>query len=86
VEGFELANGFHELNDAAEQRRRFEIDLMRRSALGRDSVPIDEHLLEALEAGMPSCAGVALGVDRLVMIAAGTDALPDVIAFPIDRA
>jgi lysyl-tRNA synthetase class 2 len=86
VEGFELANGFHELIDAAEQRRRFETDLEKRRALGRDSVPIDEYLLGALEAGMPSCAGVALGIDRLVMIAAGTNALPDVIAFPIDRA
>jgi lysyl-tRNA synthetase class 2 len=85
VEGLELANGFHELVDGVEQRRRFEADLEKRRALGRDSVPIDEHLLGALAAGMPSCAGVALGVDRLVMIAAGTDALPAVIAFPVDR-
>jgi lysyl-tRNA synthetase class 2 len=86
VEGLELANGFHELVDAAEQRRRFEADLEKRRGQGRDSIPVDEHLLSALEAGMPSCAGVALGIDRLVMIAAGTDALPDVITFPVDRA
>jgi lysyl-tRNA synthetase class 2 len=86
VEGLELANGFHELADGVEQRRRFEADLEKRRGLGRDSVPIDEYLLGALEAGMPSGAGVALGIDRLVMIAAGADALPDVLAFPIDRA
>jgi lysyl-tRNA synthetase class 2 len=86
VEGLELANGFHELVDAVEQRRRFEADLEERRRLGRESVPIDERLLAALVAGVPSCAGVALGLDRLVMIAAATSFLRDVIAFPLDRA
>jgi lysyl-tRNA synthetase class 2 len=86
VQGVELANGFHELTDAVEQRRRFEADLLRRKKMGKEPVPIDEHLLSALESGVPSCAGVALGVDRLIMLAAGTDRLSDVMAFPIDRA
>jgi lysyl-tRNA synthetase class 2 len=86
VQGLELANGFHELVDAEAQRKRFEADVEKRRGLGCDPVPIDERLLAALEAGLPSCAGVALGVDRLVMLAAGTDDLSDVIAFPIDRA
>jgi lysyl-tRNA synthetase class 2 len=86
VEGLELANGFHELVDAAEQRMRFEADLDKRKAREQEGVPIDERFLAALESGLPSCAGVALGVDRLVMIAAGTDDLRDVVAFPIDRA
>jgi lysyl-tRNA synthetase class 2 len=86
VEGVELANGFHELTDTDEQRSRFLSDLKRRQALGLESVPIDERLLAALDAGMPPCAGVALGVDRLVALAAGAKSLSDVIAFPIERA
>ncbi len=86
VRGIELANGFHELTDPAEQRRRFKADLFRRKTMGKEQVPIDEYLLSALASGMPSCAGVALGVDRLVMLAAGFDRLTDVIAFPVDRA
>jgi len=86
VEGVELANGFNELGDPAEQRRRFAADLARRRELGLPEVPIDERLLEALAAGLPSCAGVALGVDRLVMLAAGASRLDEVLAFPIGRA
>jgi lysyl-tRNA synthetase class 2 len=86
VEGVELANGFHELTDAEEQRRRFELELKRRRALGRGGVPVDERMLAALESGLPSCAGVALGIDRLVMIAAGAESLSEVVAFPIDQA
>ncbi len=84
--GVELANGFHELADAAEQRRRFEADLELRRQAGLEAVPIDERLLAALEAGLPDCAGVALGVDRLLMLVAGADDLREVIGFPIDRA
>lgn len=86
VEGMELANGFHELTDAAEQRHRFERDLERRRERGLPEVPIDHRLLAALAAGLPPCAGVALGVDRLVMLAAGVSSLAEVVAFPIDRA
>jgi len=74
VGGVELANGFHELTDAAEQRRRFEADLARRRALGLTEPPVDERFLAALAAGLPDCAGVAVGFDRLVMIAAGLGA------------
>jgi lysyl-tRNA synthetase class 2 len=86
VEGVELANGYHELNDPAEQRRRFEADIEARRERGLPEVPIDEHLLAALEHGIPDCAGIALGVDRLLMIALGTRDLTEVLAFPIDRA
>ncbi len=86
VEGVELANGFHELADAGEQRRRFEADLAQRRDSGLDDVPIDERLLAALEAGLPDCAGVAFGVDRLLMLVTGAEDLRDVVSFPIDRA
>ena len=86
VEGVELANGYHELTDPTEQRRRFEADLEARRSSGLPEVPIDDHLLTALEHGLPACAGVALGVDRLMMVAAGTRNISEVLAFPIDRA
>ena len=77
----ELANGYHELNDAGEQRARFERDNAVRRARGLREVPIDERLLAVLDA-LPDCAGVALGVERLLMCLAGTDAIADVLAFP----
>jgi lysyl-tRNA synthetase class 2 len=86
LEGVELANGFHELTDAREQRRRFEGDLERRAAKGLDRPPLDELFLAALDAGMPDSAGVALGVDRLLMAAAGSAHIDDVLAFPVERA
>jgi lysyl-tRNA synthetase class 2 len=86
AEGLELANGYHELTDPADQRRRFENDLEMRRRAGLPEVPIDDRLLAALEHGIPECAGVALGVDRLVMLAAETRELADVLAFPVDRA
>lgn len=82
----ELANGFHELTDAVEQRRRFAADLKRRRAAGLPPVALDERFLAALEAGMPAASGVALGFDRLAMIAAGADHLDEVLAFPLARA
>ncbi len=85
VEGIELANGFHELQDADEQRRRFHADLAWRRAHGRPLVPLDERLLAALTAGLPACAGVALGVDRLALLRTGTQSLADVMAFAWDR-
>ncbi|HSL17494.1 MAG TPA: elongation factor P--(R)-beta-lysine ligase [Methylomirabilota bacterium] len=86
LEGVELANGYHELGDPAEQRRRFEADLAERRARGLPEVPVDERLLAALAHGLPDCAGVALGVDRLVMLAAGATRIDQVITFPVDRA
>ncbi|MEM8961831.1 MAG: EF-P lysine aminoacylase EpmA [Acidobacteriota bacterium] len=86
IGGIELANGFHELTDATEQRARFESDLAQRERLGLPTVPIDERLLAALEHGLPPCAGVALGFDRLVMLATGSDHIDEVIAFPASRA
>jgi len=84
--GVELANGFHELGDAVEQRRRFEAENAARQAQGLPVTPVDEYLLAALEAGLPDCAGVALGFDRLVMLAAGKNSLAEVLAFPFERA
>ena len=86
LNGVELANGFHELGDAGEQRRRFEAENAARRALGLPVMPMDENLLAALEAGLPDCAGVALGFDRLAMLAAGKTALAEVLAFPFERA
>lgn len=81
VDGIELANGFTELTDAAEQRHRFEADNRARQAQGLPQVPLDEHLLAALGHGLPDCAGVALGFDRLVMVAAGAADIAAVQAF-----
>ena len=82
----ELANGYHELTDAAEQRVRFERDVATRSARGEDAPAIDEGLLAALAHGMPACAGVALGVDRLLMAMLDTPRIADVVAFDFARA
>jgi lysyl-tRNA synthetase class 2 len=84
--GLELANGYHELRDAREQRSRFENDLALRRERGLPEPPIDERLIAALEAGLPDCAGVALGFDRLLLVAAGLVSLDDVMAFSLDRA
>jgi len=86
MEGLELANGFHELSDAREQRLRFEADLQKRAAQGKAAPPMDEWLLEALEEGLPKCAGVALGVDRLLMRLTGAKNIEEVLAFPLGRA
>ena len=84
--GVELANGFHELTDADEQRRRFEQDNRQRQKAGLPLRAIDERFLGALQAGMPNTAGVALGVDRLVMIALGVETIKEVISFSIENA
>ena len=81
----ELANGYHDLGDAVEQRARFDNDNRRRRARGQREMPLDERLLAALPS-MPACAGVALGIDRLLMAMLGTDAIGDVIAFPFGEA
>jgi lysyl-tRNA synthetase class 2 len=86
ADGIELANGFHELLDADEQRARFEADRTERRRRGLPDVLPDERLLAALAAGLPDCAGVALGFDRLAMLALGAARLDDVITFAADRA
>jgi lysyl-tRNA synthetase class 2 len=86
LDGIEIANGFHELTDPAEQRRRFDADNRVRRDQGQAAVPVDERLLAALAQGLPDCAGVALGVDRLLMAASGACAIRQVLAFPVDLA
>ena len=81
----ELANGFEELRDAAEQRQRFEHENMQRLDAGLRPSIIDEKLLKALEHGLPACSGVALGVDRLLMILTGADTLEHILTFPFSR-
>lgn len=85
-QGIELANGFYELSDVTEQRGRFEADNQWRASQKLLTMPIDQNLLAALEHGLPECSGVALGVDRLLMIMLSANNLQDVIAFPADRA
>lgn len=82
----ELANGFHELSDATQQRQRFEADLHRRANRSQRSVPIDENLLAALSSGLPDCAGVALGIERLHMVLGGHDHIQQLVPFSDDNA
>jgi lysyl-tRNA synthetase class 2 len=84
--GVELANGYHELSDVAEQRARFDADQRARQARGLPVNSLDPHLLAALEAGLPECAGVALGFDRVLMLAMNAASIDDVLAFPVERA
>jgi lysyl-tRNA synthetase class 2 len=86
VEGLELCNGFHELAHAGEQRTRFERDRAARAVRGLPQPAIDERFLAALAHGLPDCAGVALGFDRVAMLALGTREIRDVLAFAIDDA
>ena len=82
----ELANGYQELTDATEQRQRFEAENIRRKHRGQEICRIDDHLVTALEHGLPECAGVALGVDRLLMAISGAKTINEVTAFPYSRA
>jgi len=82
IDGVEIANGYHELTDTDEQRRRFASDVEERRQLGRVEPTVDERFLAALEVGLPDCAGVALGVDRLLMKAMGATSLAEVMPFP----
>lgn len=84
--GLELANGFNELTDAAEQLHRFERDNKQRQAMGLPTRQIDQRFISALQHGVPQCAGVALGVDRLLMIALGQQDIADVLSFNVDNA
>ncbi len=84
--GVELANGYHELLDADELRRRNTVANAQRIADGKPALPEDSRLLAAMDHGLPACTGVALGFDRVVMLAAGANSIAEVMPFPIDRA
>lgn len=86
VQGIELANGYHELLDAEELSRRNEVVNQQRIDDGKHPLPTQSHLLQTMREGFPACTGVALGFDRLVMLATESRSIRDVIAFPIDRA
>jgi lysyl-tRNA synthetase class 2 len=83
LNGIEIANGYHELLDAAELRLRFEETNRQRLAAGKQALPVESKLLEAMEHGLPPCSGTALGVDRLLMVLLKAATIDDVIAFPI---
>ncbi len=85
VDGMELANGYCELTDAREQRQRFERDNGLRRERGQSERPVDERLLAALAHGLPDCSGVALGIDRLLMLATGASDIRHVLAFDWER-
>ncbi|MET0051130.1 MAG: EF-P lysine aminoacylase EpmA [Candidatus Thiodiazotropha sp.] len=84
--GVELANGFFELQDAEVQRARFEADNRQRTSNGAPSMPADGWLLEALQQGLPECAGVALGIDRLLMALSDRQDIREVLSFDFERA
>ena len=84
--GMELANGFHELSDAEEQAERFQKEQEFRRKSGLAGIPSDQHLIAALKQGLPDCAGVAMGFDRLLMVLTGVKHINDVLTFPFDRA
>ena len=86
VDGVEVANGYHELTDARELAARMDADVQRRRALGKTEIVPDEALLAAHQQGLPDCAGVAMGLDRLLMLKLGAPSLADVMAFSWDRA
>lgn len=86
IQGIELANGYHELLDPREQEARFLEANRRREATGRPPLPVDRSFLDALEAGVPPCAGVAVGLDRAIMMAVGARSIDEVMAFPFEKA
>lgn len=85
VQGAEIANGYDELLDAREQQDRFEEDNRQRQAMGKEALPWDRKLVAALESGLPECCGVALGIERLLMVRYGYQDIADVITFPYRR-
>ncbi|MEH6445323.1 MAG: EF-P lysine aminoacylase EpmA, partial [Oceanospirillaceae bacterium] len=86
IDGVELANGYHELTDADEQQQRFNLDQQQRMHLSLPQRPLDGHLVAALKHGMPDCAGVALGIDRLVMLALKKENISEILPFDFARA
>lgn len=85
IDGMELGNGFHELNDANEQRKRFQVDNQFRIQAGQSVIPMDEYFLAAVDS-LPDCAGVAIGIERLLMVLSQSQHINDVITFPFERA
>lgn len=85
-QGLELCNGYWELTDPDEQRQRFATDNHQRKLAGKPEMAVDQAFLEALDAGLPECSGVALGLDRLLMLKLGAASIEEVLAFPTERA
>ena len=86
INGLELCNGYWELTDPQEQRQRFEADNRQRRAAGKPEMAVDQAFLDALDAGLPESSGVALGLDRLLMLKVGAASIEEVLAFPTERA
>ena len=86
IRGIELGNGFYELTDADEQERRFDLETAYRRQYGLPVVEKDSRFLNALAYGLPNCSGMAIGLDRLLMLLTGVDSLDQVLAFPVARA
>jgi len=86
IVGVEIANGFHELIDASEQRQRFDADNEHRRLLGISEIPVDENLIAALAHGLPNCAGVAVGIERLLMAVLGYDHIDEIVSFTYNQA
>ncbi len=86
INGVELANGYTELTDPDEQKERFNHENKQRKLMGMETMQVDQHLLKAMSEGMPECAGVALGFDRLLMLIMNKNALSEVMPFPIGLA
>lgn len=86
INGIELANGYSELTDPAEQEQRFINENKQRETMGIEPMEIDQNFLTAMQQGLPECAGVALGFDRLLMLACNKKTLADVLPFPIENA
>jgi len=85
INDMEIANGFNELRDANEQQQRFDAELQIRKEKGLAALPIDPHFLAALASGLPKTAGIAVGIDRLLMVLTGKDNIKDVITFTLDN-
>jgi len=86
VQGLELANGYHELTDAQEQAKRFDEDNQTRKDMGKPEMPADQRLVAALQHGLPDCSGVAMGLERILMLAHGKQEIAEVLAFDFSRA
>jgi lysyl-tRNA synthetase class 2 len=85
INGLEIANAYYELTNAKEQRQRFEADNLERLELGIEQISIDENLLSAMASGMPECSGIALGLDRLLMVKLNASDISEVLGFPLAR-